>query len=154
LFYSYFRHFFSRAILCVLFKVKCIKKSGDVTHIWITGGSDESNIFIKFIKSCCFHNLCGPICPPPQGLRKRCCRTFCVADSFTDVPEQFWRHMQNPHSHVIIPISDQLSWAEKSPFKAAKMIQDSAGLCHRKASREPFLCLQTVVAQLRIGLEN
>jgi hypothetical protein len=39
-----------------------------VTHIRVTGGSEESIIFVKFRKCCFFHYLCGPICPtsPPS----------------------------------------------------------------------------------------
>jgi hypothetical protein len=44
--------------------VKCVKKSESVTHIWVTGGSEESIIIlIKLKKYCYFHYLCGPICP-------------------------------------------------------------------------------------------
>ncbi len=47
------------------------KKSESVTHIWVTGGSEESIIFIKFTKCCYFHYLCGPICPTaPPSLHK------------------------------------------------------------------------------------
>jgi hypothetical protein len=33
----------------------CKKKSESVTRIWVTEGSEESIIFIKFLKCCYFH---------------------------------------------------------------------------------------------------
>ncbi len=55
----------------------------------------ESIIFIKFIKCCYFHYFCGPLCP--TVLEKWCCQMICVAFSFTDKLERFWRHFQNLH---------------------------------------------------------
>jgi hypothetical protein len=58
--YSYFRHF--SYMLCVLFQAKCLK-SKSATHFWVTGGSAESIIHIKFLNCCCSHKLCGHMCP-------------------------------------------------------------------------------------------
>jgi hypothetical protein len=62
---------FLKAILYVLFMVKCEKKSESVTHILVTGDSEESLIFVKFMNCCYFHYLYGPICPtaPPPTTR-------------------------------------------------------------------------------------
>jgi hypothetical protein len=66
---------------------KCVKKSGSVTHIWVKRGSEESIIFIKFIKCSISTTSVGQFVPqhpppPPQGSGKWCCPTFSVAVSF------------------------------------------------------------------------
>jgi hypothetical protein len=72
-----------KAILCILFRVKCVKKSESVTNIWVTEGSEESIIFIKFTKCCHFHYNCGPICPtapplPYEALENGVARRFAL----------------------------------------------------------------------------
>jgi hypothetical protein len=44
-------------MLYVLFEAKCLKKSESVTTIWVTGGSEESSINIKFLKCSYSHYL-------------------------------------------------------------------------------------------------
>jgi hypothetical protein len=75
----------------------CKKKFESVTHIWITGGSEESTIFMKFINCFYFHNLCGPIClkaPPPPQLWEMMLPDILLAVLFADMLENF---KMNPH---------------------------------------------------------
>jgi hypothetical protein len=78
----------------------CKKKSESVAHIWITGGCEESIIFIKFIKCCYFHYLCGPIYPRglpfphkalENGIARRFALPFCsqtCKKDFKDISEK------------------------------------------------------------------
>jgi hypothetical protein len=84
-FYSYFRHFFL-TILCFFFQVNCERMFDSVTYIWVTGGSEGSLIFNKFLM-CCRANLSHR--PPPPSLKKMGCWKFCAAILFTDKIDQF-----------------------------------------------------------------
>jgi hypothetical protein len=86
-------------MLCVLFEAKSVKKSESVTHIWVTGGGEESRN-MKFLK-CCDTSL--PLCPlcvpkPPHKLQKMmlpdvlCC---CF-------PHRNGRENQNIHCQTIL----------------------------------------------------
>jgi hypothetical protein len=39
-----FHSFFFKTMLCVLFKAKCVQKSESITHIWVTGSSEECSV--------------------------------------------------------------------------------------------------------------
>ncbi len=94
-FYSYFRNFSQSHPLCPVLGETCKKKSENVIQIWVARGSEESIIFIKFMKCCYFHylyGLIGPTAPPSlQGYGKWCCQTFCfnniILYSFTNICE-------------------------------------------------------------------
>ncbi len=61
-----------KTTLCVQ-KVKCVKNSEYVIHIWITGGGEQPIIFIQFFKCCHSCYLCGNMCPtalPPSRRQK------------------------------------------------------------------------------------
>ncbi len=66
--YLFHQAFVLKAILYVLYMVKCVKRSESVTHIWVKAP------------------------PPSQGSGKLCCQTFCNATLFTGMLEN-----QNPH---------------------------------------------------------
>jgi hypothetical protein len=53
-------------------------------------------------------------------------QTFGVAISFPDMLEQFQRHIQNPHSQVVlmIPISVLQAYPEQSSFEDVKSIRE------------------------------
>ncbi len=65
----------------------CKKKSESVTHIRVTGGSEESIIMIKFIRCCYSHYSVGPFVskhppPPPDeenGVARCFALPFCIA---------------------------------------------------------------------------
>ncbi len=143
-----------------------LKKPEGETHTWATRGSEESIIFIKFQECCYSHYLCRPICrtlptPPPPRLWKIvlpdifcCCFIhICARTTLKTCSESSF-----PGGSV--DTSFQLSRPafpeqRNHHFKPQKMIWEvSVGLCRRKDSRESFLHLQTVIAQLRIGLES
>jgi hypothetical protein len=92
--------FFLKAILCVILRVKCVKKKSEgVTNIWVTAG-EESVLFIKFTKFCYFHYHCWPICPtgPPSPLMTlengsaRC--QCCGAEAGAARSRNFWPELE------------------------------------------------------------
>ncbi len=75
------------------------------------GGCEESIIFVKFLKYFYSHHLCPDWChslPPPLigplVAEKRCCWTFYVSVSFTEVTENVVPHFQNPHDQTVLII--------------------------------------------------
>ncbi len=76
--------------------------------VWVTGGSEECLIFIKFTKYCYFHQLCGPICPtlPPPLARlwKMVLPDILCYYLFTDMLEKFERYIPKPHIQTVIKI--------------------------------------------------
>jgi hypothetical protein len=59
-------------MLWALFQAKCVKKSESVTNICVTGGSEESIIYIIFLKCCYSHSSVVTwvsFAPPPPHPR-------------------------------------------------------------------------------------
>jgi hypothetical protein len=55
---------------------------------WITGCSEDSIIFIKYVGvPTTSLGKCAPQCPLPQSAKKSVHRTFCVTILFTDSAE-------------------------------------------------------------------
>jgi hypothetical protein len=82
---------------------------------------------------------------------------MCVAISFTGMLEQFKTYSESSFqggSNDTNFSSLGLCWAKKSPFKATKNDLNDFYLRSSKDSCESYSPLQTVIAPLRIGLEN
>ncbi len=134
-------------------------------RVWPTYGSPEvrKNWFLSNAWSVIFPlplwaSLSHRASPPPKtvenGVTRRFAFPFCLKTGYNNFIEYSKSSFSGGSTDTNFS-SLGLSWAEKSPFKATKIIQEVfASFWCWKASHESFLNLKMMIARLRIGLEN